>query len=119
MVLTGTGSDGTLGLREIKAKGGVILLQDPDEAEFDGMPQSAILTGMVDRVLPLAEIATALIRLAQSERSVEVRNDPDGPLEMERALLPKVLAISRARTDRDFSRYKTATLLRRIGRRMQ
>lgn len=119
VVLTGTGSDGTLGLREIKAKGGVILVQDPNEAEFDGMPQSAISTGMVDRVLPLEEIAAALVRLPQSERTIEVKKHPDGALEAERALLPKVLAILRARTDRDFSRYKTATLLRRIGRRMQ
>lgn len=52
VVLTGTGSDGTLGLREIKAKGGVILVQDPNEAEYDGMPQSAISTGLVDRIYP-------------------------------------------------------------------
>lgn len=119
VVLTGTGSDGTLGLREIKAKGGVILVQDPNEAEFDGMPQSAISTGLVDRVLPIEEIAVALLRLAQAARSLDVRKTPEGVLEVDRALLPKLLAILRARTERDFSRYKSATLLRRIGRRMQ
>lgn len=118
VVLTGTGSDGTLGLREIKANGGVILVQDPNEAEFDGMPQSAIATGIVDRVLTLEEIAATLVRLAQMGRSAT----PEKPASIEppeRPLLPKVLALLKARTDRDFTRYKPATILRRIARRMQ
>lgn len=116
VILTGTGSDGTLGLKEIKAKGGLILVQDPNEAEFDGMPQSAIATGLVDRVLPIAEIAEALLRLTQVGPRISITGNGDDP---ERALLPKVLAILKARTERDFSRYKTATILRRISRRMQ
>src|SRR5262249_61758009 len=52
VVLTGTGSDGTLGVKDIKAKGGVVMVQDPNEAEYDGMPQSAIATGLVDFILP-------------------------------------------------------------------
>ena len=64
VILTGTGSDGTLGIREIKANGGLVIVQDPDEAEYDGMPQSAIATGVVDLVLPLAEIPGAILRFS-------------------------------------------------------
>ncbi|GAA3749153.1 chemotaxis protein CheB [Terriglobus aquaticus] len=119
VILTGTGSDGTLGLREIKAKGGVILVQDPNEAEFDGMPQSAITTGGVDRILPLNEIASTLVRLAHAGRVITPKEMEAEQAPQERLLLPKVLAILKARTDRDFSRYKPATILRRIARRMQ
>src|SRR5215472_2528216 len=64
VILTGTGSDGTLGMKEIKARGGLIIVQDPNEAEYDGMPQSAIATGLVDRILPIADIPGALHRFA-------------------------------------------------------
>jgi two-component system, chemotaxis family, CheB/CheR fusion protein len=119
VVLTGTGSDGTLGLKEIKAKGGLILVQDPNEAEFDGMPQSAIATGLVDRILPVTEIAVALLRLAVAKPRIGVTETNTDTLPSEKVLLPKVLAILKARTERDFSRYKAVTLLRRIARRMQ
>lgn len=117
VVLTGTGSDGTLGIREIKAKGGVIIVQDPNEAEFDGMPQSAIASGMVDLVLPVAQIAEAILRLSRTQPRVPLPNDVDGDAPAD--ALPKVLGVLRARTERDFTRYKRATILRRIARRMQ
>lgn len=69
VILTGTGSDGTLGLKEIKAKGGLIIVQDPNEAEFDGMPQSAIATGLVDRILPLSEIPTRWFAMCRRSRA--------------------------------------------------
>jgi len=59
VILSGTGSDGTLGIRDIKAKGGLIIVQNPSDAEYDGMPQSAIATGLADFVLPVTEIAHA------------------------------------------------------------
>lgn len=119
VILTGTGSDGTLGLKQIKAKGGLIIVQDPNEAEFDGMPQSAIATGLVDRVLPVAEIPQALLRFARTEPRVQVVEDSKDVEHTDGVLLAKILAILRTRTDRDFSRYKSATILRRIARRMQ
>lgn len=119
VILTGTGSDGTLGLREIKAKGGLILVQDPNEAEYDGMPQNAIATGLVDRILSIEEMPEALVRLAEVGPRIELTGADKDRAEQHRALLPKVLAILRTRTERDFSRYKSATLLRRIARRMQ
>ena len=62
VILSGTGADGSLGLKAIKEKGGLVIAQDPDEAAFDGMPRSAILTGAVDLVLPLASIPEALLK---------------------------------------------------------
>ena len=59
VVLTGTGSDGTLGVKDIKATGGLIVVQDPNEAEYDGMPQSAIATGLVDRILSVRDMPEA------------------------------------------------------------
>jgi two-component system CheB/CheR fusion protein len=120
VILTGTGSDGTLGLKEIKARGGLVVVQDPNEAEFDGMPQSAIATGLVDRVLPIAQIPETLLRYIRTDPRVTVPGDgkEDTP-HSERILLPKVLAVLKTRTERDFSRYKSATILRRIARRMQ
>ncbi len=118
VVLTGTGSDGTLGIREIKAKGGIVIVQDPNEAEFDGMPQSAIATGVADLILPLAQIPQAILKYHQTrprvpavEESQQATRGADP--------LPKVLELLRARTDRDFRRYKRATIMRRIARRMQ
>jgi two-component system CheB/CheR fusion protein len=120
VVLTGTGSDGALGIKEIKARGGFVLVQDPKEAEFNGMPQSAIETGLVDLVLPVAEIAQTVLRLARSQPLAPVvSEDTETIAESKERILQKIFAQLRARTERDFSRYKRSTLLRRIGRRMQ
>src|SRR5690606_23189224 len=110
VILTGTGSDGTLGLREIKEKGGLIVVQDPNDAEYDGMPQSALATGIIDMVLPLDEIPAALLRVTKTEPDLprpKEGEDVDGE---PRRQLHKVFAQVRARTGRDFSRYKRSTI---------
>jgi len=119
VILTGTGSDGTLGVKEIKAKGGLTVVQDPNEAEHDRMPQSAIASGMIDLVLPLAAIPDAVIRWASTQPRVPVPEDGEDVPPDDHALLLKVFAQLRARQNRDFSRYKRSTILRRISRRMQ
>src|SRR5215469_11824914 len=119
VVLTGTGSDGTLGVKDIKANGGVVIVQDPTEAEYDGMPQSAIATGLVDFVLPVAEIPTSIQRFDRVRPRVPLPADEDDVPQDERMLLHKIFAQLRVRTERDFSRYKRSTVLRRIARRMQ
>jgi len=119
VILTGTGSDGTLGVKEIKAHGGVVIVQDPAEAEYDGMPQSAIATGLVDFILPVAEIPAAILRYDRTQPRLVLPKDGEGIPQNETVLLHKVFAQLRARTDRDFSRYKRSTVLRRIARRMQ
>lgn len=119
VVLTGTGSDGTLGIKDIKANGGVVIVQDPLEAEYDGMPQSAIATGLVDFILPVADIPQAIIRFDRIRPRLTVLKDTDGLPDDENALLTKIFAQLRVRTDRDFTRYKRSTILRRVAKRMQ
>ena len=119
VILTGTGTDGTLGIKDIKANGGLVIVQDPNEAEYDGMPQSAIATGVADYILPVAEIPEAILRYDRTEPRVFVPHDGEEVSKDEWALMQRVFAQLRARTDRDFSRYKRSTILRRIAKRMQ
>lgn len=119
VILTGTGSDGTLGIKEIKAHGGLTVVQDPREAEFDGMPQSALSTRLVDRVLPLDQITGEIIRYATTRPKVVVPAEGVDLDEAQRAIQQKIFAQVRARCGRDFTRYKRSTVMRRIQRRMQ
>ena len=115
VIMSGTGTDGTLGLREIKGEGGLVIVQDPQTTEYDGMPRSAIATGMVDYILPPSEIPAQLIAYARHAFD-SARKPPPSP---ERAgLLTKLCALLRAQTGHDFSQYKQTTLVRRIERRM-
>jgi two-component system CheB/CheR fusion protein len=84
VVLTGTGSDGTRGLELIRAGGGLTIVQDPEEAEFDGMPRSAIGSGFVDRVLDLDGIVDHVVAFATTEPDIEVPDD-DAPLSDDRS----------------------------------
>ena len=118
VILTGTGSDGALGIKEIKEHNGLILVQDPNEAEYDGMPQSAIATGMVDLVLPIREIPGHILHLAQNKPHLKVTEDIKELGDDEKGIMQKLFAQIRARTGRDFSRYKTSTIIRRLQRRM-
>jgi two-component system CheB/CheR fusion protein len=119
VVLSGTGADGTLGLRRIKEVGGLTVAQDPNDAEYDAMPKSAIATGEVELVLPAGELAAKLAEYAQRATAAPPpAGDTDLP-ETERELMLKILTQVRARSGYDFSRYKHSTLMRRIQRRMQ
>ena len=113
VIFSGSGSDGTLGLREVRAAGGLTIVQQPETAQFDAMLRSAIATGMVDCVLPLAEIPQALQRYKPQHRAAG-KSDEHEKLELLDAILD-VLAI---RNSNNFSAYKKTTLLRRAERRM-
>jgi two-component system CheB/CheR fusion protein len=119
VVLTGAGSDGALGLRRIKESGGLTIAQHPDEAEYDSMPRSAIATGMVDLVLPLREIAHEILRFCRTQPQLPATEDSDTLPPPAQEALDRVVAEVRLRTGQDFAMYTPATLLRRIGRRMQ
>lgn len=115
VILSGAGSDGAVGVRAVKEAGGIILVQEPGEAEYPSMPRSAIATGVADFVLPVAELGKRLIDLVRVKESVSV---PDiGNFDDD--LLRRVIAHLRDRTGHDFSKYKRSTVLRRIARRMQ
>lgn len=116
VVLSGMGSDGTLGLRAIKEAAGLVLVQEPASAKFDAMPRSAIAAGLPDVVAPAGELPGRIVSYVRHApllgRSAPLL--PDG----ERSALEKVAIVLRARTGHDFSLYKKSTVQRRIERRM-
>ena len=118
VILSGSGSDGTLGLRSIKEHGGMAIAQEPENAKFDSMPSNAILTGMVDYVLPVAEVPGCLIEYARYMNEFRKR-PPDGLRAEASDEMARICAILHRKTGHDFSRYKRTTLARRIQRRMQ
>ncbi len=121
VVLSGTGSDGTAGLRAIKAAGGLTFAQNEESAKFDAMPRSAIRAGFVDLVLPPGEIAREIERIANHPYIRRPLRDPD---EIEKAAyrqaddLGRIFLSLRKQMGVDFSSYKESTLIRRIQRRM-
>ena len=119
VVLTGTGSDGTHGLKEIKEKGGLTIVQDPNEAEFDDMPVNAVSTGMADLVLPIRKIPAAILNYSQLKPKIKSLHHEEKPVPEEGELIQKIFTLVKARTSRDFSGYKLSTILRRIQKRMQ
>lgn len=117
IVLSGTGSDGTLGVRAIKGEGGMVMAQTPDSTEYDGMARSAIATGLVDYELPPAEMPAQLIAyVAQAfDHHSRVAIAPTPKAE---SAMKKIFVLLRAQTGHDFSQYKPNTIHRRIERRM-
>ena len=117
VILSGTGSDGSLGLMAVKDKGGLVIAQNPGEASYDGMPRSAMLTGSVDLVLPAAEIPKALVKYNRRMNSARARNALLSQ-DVEHAWLADIIDLLRTKTVHDFTLYKPGTLQRRIERRM-
>ena len=116
IVLSGTGSDGTLGVRAIKSEGGMVMAQDPASTDFDGMPRSAIATGMIDYVLPAAEMPAKLI--AYAAHALAKPGEAAVPPAKTENAMKKIFILLRAQTGHDFSQYKPSTIHRRIDRRM-
>ena len=117
IVLSGTGSDGTLGLRAIKAAGGMAMVQSPESTEFNGMPTSAIHTGLADYVLsPVAMPVQLLAYIDHAFGKLAPRVQLTGAVV--KSALCKIYTLVRAETGHDFSNYKQNTIVRRIERRM-
>ncbi|MDO6679333.1 chemotaxis protein CheB [Shewanella sp. 4_MG-2023] len=112
VILSGMGSDGTLGLRAIKEKFGAVFVQRPDTAKFASMPKSAIDTGLVDAVAPADVLMDNVVNYL-NHMPIQVENT-----EQDHHDIKKVIALLRSHTGHDFSRYKKSTIYRRIERRM-
>ena len=113
VVLSGTGADGSSGLQSLKRGGGLVIAQDPDSAEYDGMPRAAIETGIVDAVLPIARMPAALADFGRKVAGA-------GPLaEHAGKGAAAIIELLRTSTPHDFRLYKPGTLRRRIERRME
>ncbi len=116
IILSGTGSDGTRGIRTIKEQGGMIMVQSEESAKFDGMPKSAITTGLADFILPPEEMPRQLQSFikhpyaAKVELNTVLTSDEDG--------LTRIFALLREKSKLDFTYYKPSTVIRRIERRM-
>jgi two-component system CheB/CheR fusion protein len=119
VVLSGTGADGTVGISMIKERGGLTIAQEPGEAQFDSMPQSAIATGLIDLVLPVREMPAHILRFMRIQPRIELADDLKDQPKHDRQVLHHIFGQVRARAGQDFSRYKQSTVLRRIRRRMQ
>ena len=115
VVLSGTGSDGTRGARAIKENDGMVMVQEPSEAQFDGMPKSAISTGLVDYVLPVKEMGGELMNFISAP---SVFHFKDGDIEYDQTELMKILSFVDQKTGLDFREYKRSTLARRVARRV-
>jgi len=117
IVLSGTGSDGTQGIKAIKGAGGIVMIQEPDTADFDGMPRSALATGLVDYHLAPTEMARQLIAYvtnAHGHAALKVTLKTPKTKDAMR----RVFVLLRAQTGHDFSQYKPGTIERRVDRRM-
>ncbi|WP_424362883.1 chemotaxis protein CheB [Methylocystis parvus] len=114
VLLSGSGSDGTLGMRAVKEAGGVVFAQDPADAEFPMMPENAVATGVVDFVAPVAELAERLAQVRCSQLAMRIESDEDTEQSIR-----QIIALLRRRTGHDFSNYKRPTVMRRLARRMQ
>ena len=98
-ILSGTGTDGSLGLKAVKEKGGLVIVQDPEEAAFDGMPRSAIMSGGADLVLAVAKIPQALVRYS---RQKYVKNGSKGPPDNVQEAFADIIELLAAKTPHDF-----------------
>jgi two-component system, chemotaxis family, CheB/CheR fusion protein len=117
VVLSGTGTDGSLGLKSIKERSGFVIAQKPEDAGYDGMPRSAIATGGVDRVLPATAIAAALVSYRAEFGRGGVPVEPPNN-DQANGMVPRIIEFLRSKSEHDFSFYKQGTLQRRIERRM-
>ena len=118
IILSGTGSDGTQGVRAIKGEGGMVMVQNTASTEFDGMPRSAIATGMVDYELPPAEMPAQLIAYAAHAYGKLPKSPTAAPEPNVEGSMKKIFILLRSQTGHDFSLYKPSTIHRRIERRM-
>jgi two-component system CheB/CheR fusion protein len=126
IILSGSGSDGAIGLSRVKEQGGITLAQVPEDSEYPDMPLNAMATGKVDFVLPAADMPDKLMEIWRNARQIALPVDeeipaiaqPDASPEAEQALRD-ILDLLRSRSGNDFHHYKRATVLRRIERRLQ
>ncbi len=117
IVLSGTGSDGTLGLKAVKEVGGLAIAQKPGTAKYDGMPTSAIATDMADFILSPEEMPAQLVAYVQHARRLE-KDENAQTASYDTEALQKIFIVLRSQTGHDFSQYKKNTILRRVERRM-
>lgn len=122
IILSGTGSDGSIGMGYVKENGGFAMIQDPNEAEYDGMPRSAIDTKIADVVMPIADMPEKLLFVRDTTQKWSLADDREAVVSSKiknMDSLRDVLTLLRVRTGHDFSNYKRSTVIRRVARHLQ
>ncbi len=118
VVLSGSGSDGTVGLKAIKEAGGLTFAQAAESSAFDSMPRSAAASGSVDFILPVEDLPARLVEQVRHVAQLKKERKLDGFREEVRKNLAKIATLLRSKTGHDFTHYKEATCIRRVQRRM-
>ncbi|HXT28423.1 MAG TPA: chemotaxis protein CheB [Vicinamibacterales bacterium] len=118
VVLSGTGQNGSAGVKRVKAYGGLVIAQDPSESEYPDMPKNSIATGLVDVVLPVAAMPARIAAYFEHLRRDAIELDEGEAAPDEEEAIREAIVLLRVRTGHDFSNYKVATVRRRIERRM-
>lgn len=118
VILSGTGANGSMGIKRVKEKGGAAFVQNPREAEFNEMPRNAIATGLIDEVLNVAELPVKILSYKNSLGKVQISEEAEHRPQDQQQALREIFTEIRVRTGHDFSNYKRPTLLRRIERRI-
>jgi two-component system CheB/CheR fusion protein len=116
VILSGSGSDGTLGIRAIHGAGGVSFVQEPSTAKYEGMPTSAVQSGLATYVLPVEKITEQLVMYVKT--IVDTKVPPPLPIPAATSAMTRIMMLLRSKTGNDFSKYKKSTITRRIERRM-
>ncbi|HMM77774.1 MAG TPA: CheR family methyltransferase [Gammaproteobacteria bacterium] len=123
VILSGSGTDGAVGAKAVKEAGGLVLVQDPQDAGHEGMPRAVIASGIADVVASVPELATRLVDLLEHRPRLTptIAREPGQTATADEveAVLKRIFDLIRARTGHDFSRYKRTTIVRRTARRMQ
>lgn len=119
IVLSGTGSDGSIGIKAIKEQGGITMAQRPEDAEYDGMPRSAIATNCVELIGSTQDLAEWLVNYHANVKRIRVPSLESTLADDGTSVLAQILILLHDRVGHDFSAYKETTILRRIGRRMR
>ncbi|HEY8502931.1 MAG TPA: chemotaxis protein CheB, partial [Gemmataceae bacterium] len=118
IILSGTGSDGSRGVRDVREAGGLVICQDPATAKFDGMPRSALETGAVDLVLPPAAVPGALVKYIEKSMSVEMIKEEEELAAVSDHGMGVIFQLLRSSYGIDFTSYKPNTVARRVRRRL-
>lgn len=118
VILSGTGANGSMGIKRVKERGGAVFVQNPQEAEFGEMPRNSIATELIDEVLNVAEIPAKIIAYQKNLGKIVIPVEPESREEEEQKALREIFTNLRVRTGHDFANYKRAAVLRRIERRI-
>ena len=118
VILSGTGANGSMGIKRVKEKGGAAFVQNPREAEFGEMPRNSIATELIDDVLNVSEIPAKIIAYQKNLGKITIPVEPESRHEEEQSALREIFTLLKVRTGHDFANYKRPTVLRRIERRI-